>query len=774
MGMAQDKDGVMKGRAFLWLMLTVTLIATSCIASLSPSEMPTQQSTPAATPTLLTRAMPSQTAAQDAPMSALSLDVLLGYVEQLTKIQPYSGWRNSGTTGEQEAVKYVAGVLDSFSTLKGMGLTVEEEEFRVFMATEVWQAELHVRLDGQEYQIPVNAPRGPRDDLEIAVHFDSDGRLGDEELNPLVVEGPALLVDSGSELKSLSAEQGRGKIVFFDYTLVDRTLWPRREVEARAGQLLQAQPSALVPVTSWSPTLGESQGSFAYEGSPFHWVKDNGTPIVVARLEDMVQAGIDDMSDLGRITEARVLLDTDVISPARSRNLIAKIPGRDDAQALILGAHIDSPNNPGAMDDGSGSAILLELARVLDQTGFQPGITTYLVWFGSEELFLYGSNTFANRHQDLLDRTVAMLQVDCLIHPPDGITGITDFYYWSYAHYGDASYPFGEFLQDQARRLGVTSRGQDVLGLVSDNGAFSGFDVPNADVGYGIVEEAEMGGVQILAGIHATYDTVQLAEEEADALLGMAQIALRTVIALGEDKPQLRTTPPDQARAVFVGTQTEPPYIGPSALTDFAMAFEYLGLDVDLIPYGSTLSAEDLQEAKVVFALPAIDYPCQEAGNVAEYDVAWTDQEIELLQEYVEDGGLLVLVNSGHRLKYGYPPLDQNEDGPKMNALGEVFGITFHEGSTWGELASPGTHPLVQDREVIRLADSNGVPFTYDSGETLAQAHGDAVMALVPYGDEGGEVLVIADLGILRASSDQATPRNLQFWVNLAEYAKSR
>jgi Zn-dependent M28 family amino/carboxypeptidase len=159
------------------------------------------------------------------------------------------------------------------------------------------------------------------------------------------------------------------------------------------------------------------------------------------------------MPDRGGISEARVLVDTDVILPALSRNLIAKIPGRDDAQALILAAHLDSPNNPGAMDDGGGSAILLELAGVLDQTGFQPGITTYLVWFGSEELFLYGPSSFANRHQELLDRTVAMLQIDCLIRPPDGITGITDFYYWSYEHYGDASYPFGEFLQGQARRL---------------------------------------------------------------------------------------------------------------------------------------------------------------------------------------------------------------------------------------------------------------------------------------------------------------------------------
>jgi hypothetical protein len=184
-----------------------------------------------------------------------------------------------------------------------------------------------------------------------------------------------------------------------------------------------------------------------------------------------------------------------------------------------------------------------------------------------------------------------------------------------------------------------------------------------------------------------------------------------------------------------VGTQTEPPDIGPSGLTDFAMAFEHAGLDVDLIPYGSTPSTEDSREARVVLALLAMHYPCYEAGKVAVYGVAWTDQQIELLRECVEDGGLLVLVNSGHSLKYGYPPLEQNQDWSEMNALGDVFGIRSHEGSTWGELASLGTHALVWDREVIRLADSNRVPFAYDSGETLAQAHGDAVMGVVRHRD---------------------------------------
>lgn len=759
----------MKRRSCFLSLLALAITLTSCLSNPVPVETPT-----ASAPPVVSSPPPVRASGGNGPVAALSIDSLLGYVEALAKIQPYSGWRNSATSGEQEAVDYVDSVLVSFDALKQMGMTVEQEEFNVFMATEVWQSELRVRVDGQEYSIPVNPPRGPRDDPGIAASFDSDGRLGDDEPNPLVVSGQPLLVDSESSLRSLTASAARDKILFVDYALVDRTLSSSSEAQGRAVQLVQAEALALVLVTSWSPNPGESHGSFAYDGSGFDRVNDNGTPIVVARLEDMAAAGIETMADLGRISEATVLVDTDVISPAPSRNLIAMIPGRDDAQALILGAHIDGPNGPGALDDGSGCAILLEIGRVLNETGYQPGVTTYLVWFGSEELGMYGASTFAARHQELLDRTIAMLQIDMLSRPLDGLTGITTIDYWSYARYGDESYLFNDFLQQEAERLGIAVHGNDALGPMSDNAAFSSFDVPNANLIYWVVEEAEAGGIHNAAVIHAPYDTIERAQESSDAFLEMARIALNTVVNLGEQRPQLRTTAPDEGRAVFVGTQTEPTYMGPSGLTDFAMAFEFSGLDVDLIPYAARLSADDLADARIAFALPVIDYPSHEAGSADWYDVAWAEEEIEILREYVEDGGLLVIANSRHRLKSSYPAMEVNEDWGDVNELAEVFGITFQDGTIEAEYATTRDHPLVQGVPNISLARWNTALFSYQAGATLAETQKQAVIALVPYGDGGGEVLVLADLAILRTPWGEDPPRNLPLWLNLAEYAKDR
>jgi hypothetical protein len=752
--------------------MLLVLSLTACLGT------PTTDREPAPTETILPPATPQPSPTTEALTSwrqvvdALSLDSLLGYVEALSDIQPYSGWRNSATSGELEAVEYVAGVLDSFANLKAEGMTVELEEFNVFMATETWDARLSVTIDGKEYEIPVAAPRGPRDDTQIAPSFDSDGILGDEERDPLTIESRVTVVDSVRAIRSLSQEM-EDRILLVPYALVDRAIMTPVEAESLAGEILEAGPRAVVLLTQWSTSEGESHGSYAYEGGAFAETNDNRTPIVVARLEDMAHAGITDLGDLDQIEEATVVVDTDVLSPGRSRNLIASIPGRDDTQALILTAHIDSPNNPGALDDGSGAAILLEVARVLDQTGYRPAVTTYLVWFGSEELFLYGSNAFVANHQDLLDQTLAILQLDCLTHPLGGLTGRTDFLYWSYAHFGDDSYPLAEVVRGAAADLDIPILVEDVLGPVTDSSPFAGFDVPHGAIGQGIVEEPTAHPHNVTA-IHCPYDTPDLAEEESQAFMEMARLALFTILEVGEQRLDLRTTGPSQGRAVFVGTQTEPTYMGPSALTDFAMALEHSGLDVDLIPYGASLSPADLEDAALVVALPTIDYPSQEAGSVSLYDVEWTEEEVETLRQYVADGGLLLLPNSRYRLKYGYAPFDENEDWSDMNALAQVFGVTFYDGATWGEIGQPGDHPLVEGLETIRLAESNGVPFTYDKGESLAYMYGDPLMALVPYGDLGGEVLVLGDLGILRSNWDTDPVRNLQFWVNLARYALDR
>jgi hypothetical protein len=727
-----------------------------------------------------TAAVPTPAVASDLPpvdpFSLISQKSLFTYLEALTAIQPYSGWRNSASEGEAEALDYVARTLDEFGYLQSLGLGVENQTFRVFLGTELWETRLHVNVGSQEIEVPASGLRGPRDDIAQALRFDSDGALNDRERNPVVVEGPVLVVRSEEEIDALSPADLRDRLVFLDYEAIDR-ITPgstERAVEI-AWSLVAKEPAGLVLVTSFSNEPGVSHGTYAGDLSALNWVETEAAPpTLYVRLEDLAGAGIHGWDDLARIESARLTWDADVFSPATSANLVARIPGADSSVAVILGAHIDSPNAPGALDDGSGSALLLEVARVLNEAQVQPPSDLYLVWFGSEEIGLYGSSHFVATHQELLDRTLAMLQIDSLARPLDGIDAELSLVTWSYGRFGDERLAWPATLIDASAEHGVAVRAENHYFIYSDNSGFGGFDVPHADLiytNYQAMQDA--GGIHYASHMHDPYDTVDLAEKVADVLEEMAVVALTAALEPPGDISDVRVTPRPDRRAVFVASHTEPAYMTPVALTDLGMALSWEGFDVDLIPYGQPVTGADLEDADLVVVLPVVDYPSPN-GDAGLYDESWGEGEIATLETYVGAGGLLVLSNSAHRLKYGNRPLDPNEDWPDMNAVAERFGASYGEGHfPTSQAYTEGGSPLVEGIKVLEIVATNGVSFSLEElaqSQVLAQADGEPAVALVDYGQNGGQVLILADLGILGAT--WGPPANLTFWRNLARYAR--
>jgi Zn-dependent M28 family amino/carboxypeptidase len=93
----------------------------------------------------------------------------------------------------------------------------------------------------------------------------------------------------------------------------------------------------------------------------------------------------------------------------KSFNVIGRLPGKT-AREIIIGAHIDSstPEIPGANDDGSGVATIIELARVLAQEPHDS--TLVFVAFCGEESGLIGSKSFVEHYP--LENVALMLQLD--------------------------------------------------------------------------------------------------------------------------------------------------------------------------------------------------------------------------------------------------------------------------------------------------------------------------------------------------------------------------
>ncbi len=94
----------------------------------------------------------------------------------------------------------------------------------------------------------------------------------------------------------------------------------------------------------------------------------------------------------------------------RSGVAVGLFRGESDS-IIVIGGHLDSsgPEVPGANDDGSGTACVLELARIWAQ---QPRRYTLLfAGFGGEESGLIGSEHFVE-HDPHMDRVALMLQID--------------------------------------------------------------------------------------------------------------------------------------------------------------------------------------------------------------------------------------------------------------------------------------------------------------------------------------------------------------------------
>jgi Zn-dependent M28 family amino/carboxypeptidase len=117
---------------------------------------------------------------------------------------------------------------------------------------------------------------------------------------------------------------------------------------------------------------------------------DEETPV----LGISYRAGI----ELARLAErgrVRVRVGTRTERGEReASSVVADLHGATD-EVVLLGAHLDSvAAGPGINDNGSGVAVLVEIARALAEPGARPRRTVRFPFWGAEELGLHGSRAY--------------------------------------------------------------------------------------------------------------------------------------------------------------------------------------------------------------------------------------------------------------------------------------------------------------------------------------------------------------------------------------------
>ena len=286
------------------LILALTFSASGC--------QPARSATPAAVAT-------PATTYPDVPYELVSEESIFSYLTDLTSIQPYSGWRNSGSSGEAEALDYVANKLDGFPNLQSGEMELERESFKVFSSVELWETRLLLTVNGQEIEVPVNGLRGSRYYPQLALSMDSDGKSNDAEYNPVQADGIPLLVHDVKTFNMLTNADIKDRILFLDYAIIDTVVNKAYQANGeRLMELINMGLDGVVLVTRYSNKDGESRGTFVGDGGVFQYFEHIARiPILHARLEDLDAAGIKTWDDMKNIETAHLTWDADVFIPGQ-------------------------------------------------------------------------------------------------------------------------------------------------------------------------------------------------------------------------------------------------------------------------------------------------------------------------------------------------------------------------------------------------------------------------------------------------------------------------
>ena len=99
-----------------------------------------------------------------------------------------------------------------------------------------------------------------------------------------------------------------------------------------------------------------------------------------------------------------------------SRNVVATLPGEADSAVVIIGAHYDdmppSATAPGADDNASGTAAVMEAARILSRYHF--GHTVRFIAFSAEEYGLWGSQKYVQGAVGRGEAIAGMINLDMI------------------------------------------------------------------------------------------------------------------------------------------------------------------------------------------------------------------------------------------------------------------------------------------------------------------------------------------------------------------------
>jgi len=210
------------------------------------------------------------------------------------------------------------------------------------------------------------------------------------------ITGEVVGFNSEAEFEAAPDETVRGKIVFVSHAMPrtqDGSSYGFFGGPRRQGPTIASRKGALAIVVR---SIGTD-----YHRNPHAGVQtfaDGVKPIPAGALSIPDAEQLQRILKRGNPVTMHLTLVSQVVQGS-SGNVIAEVPGRDPkAPPILVGGHLDSWDlGTGAIDDASGVAITTAAAKRIMDPG-RPLRTIRVVWFGAEEVGLFGGLDYQKKH----------------------------------------------------------------------------------------------------------------------------------------------------------------------------------------------------------------------------------------------------------------------------------------------------------------------------------------------------------------------------------------
>jgi aminopeptidase YwaD len=310
------------------------------------------------------------------------------YLEDITDF----GSRVAGGASEEAAANYIASTMESF------GLEVEIQEFPMIYF--------------EDYGSTLNVVPSPTL-ITDTMRYSPSGTYTEE----IIYCGLGYPADFPPEVAGNIALIERGETYFYDKT----------QNAAAAGAV----------------------AAVIYNHGPgiFHGTLGSITDIPAVGISQEDGQFLIEQLALGPVT-VELVVNT-LTYPSTSQNVIGTLEGVDPEQGIVyVGAHIDTvPGSPGANDDASGLAAMLETARIFSTEGHRTKATIKFIAFGENKGANGGSYYYITTNQnEVTTQGIGMINLDMI--------GVGDTL--EIGNYGLAGDTFEDFTENIASSWGLT------------------------------------------------------------------------------------------------------------------------------------------------------------------------------------------------------------------------------------------------------------------------------------------------------------------------------